>query len=143
MDCNDFKVLNEIYKGLHMGMNSITNIMERIKDLDFRNEVKKEYEDYNNLAIEVEDILTKYNACIEELPTKDKVIGWTSVKINTMIDDTTSHISEMLMQGTLMGIIEGVKLSNRFNDLDSETENIINKFVKLSEDNIQVLKKYL
>lgn len=29
---------------------------------------------------------------------------WTSIKMNTMKDDSRSHIAEMMVQGTVMGI---------------------------------------
>jgi hypothetical protein len=37
VDKNDFKVLNEIYKGSHMGMDSIINMEETLLDSEAKN----------------------------------------------------------------------------------------------------------
>ena len=143
MDNNDFKVLNEIYKGNKMGMNAITYMEDEIKDNEFKTEVQKQYNDYKEMSKKIENLMDKNNGELEDTPTKDKVMGWTSVKANTMMDNTTSHMSEMLIQGTVMGVIEGVRLSNQNSNLNNEVKDIVNEFIKTSEDNIQILKKYL
>ena len=33
-----------------------------------------------------------------------KAMMWTSIKVNTMKDDSRAHIAEMMVQGTVMGI---------------------------------------
>ena len=143
MDINDFKVLNEIYKGNKMGMDVITYLEDKIKENEFKIEVNREYNDYKQVSERIEKLMNKNNGKLEDTPTKDKVIGWTSVKMNTMVDDTTSHLSEMLIQGTVMGVVKGVRLSNKNSSLSKEVKEVVDKFIKTSEDNIQILKKYL
>ena len=48
--------------------------------------------------------------------------------MKTMTDDTTSKLSELLMQGTNMGIIEGRRLINQNSDIAPDVENILNDF---------------
>ena len=37
---------------------------------------------------------------------------WYGIEMKTLMDDSTSKITELLLQGTNMGIIEGRKLLN-------------------------------
>ena len=60
-----------------------------------------------------------------------------------MTDDTTSKLSELLMKGTNMGIIEGRRLINQNSNMAPDVENILNDFVVMQEDSIETLKKYL
>ena len=143
MDNKDLKVLNEIYKGSKMGMNAISYMEDKINNDKFREEVKKQYEDYERVSKKAENLIENNNSKTEEVPAMNKVMGWTSVKMNTMMDDTTSHMSEMLIQGTVMGIIEGVKLANNHSNITNQTKEVLDEFVKIGEDNIQVLKTYL
>ncbi len=53
-----------------------------------------------------------------ETNTMTKMMTWYDVQIKTMIDDTTSKLSELLMQGTNMGIIEGRRLINQNNNIE-------------------------
>ena len=63
--------------------------------------------------------------------------------MRTITDDTTSKLSELLMQGTNMGIIEGRRLINHNPNAESNVKNILNDFVVMQEDSVETLKKYL
>ena len=56
---------------------------------------------------------------------------------------TSSKLSELLMQGTNMGILEGRRLINQNNNIAQDVKNILNDFVVMQEDSIETLKKYL
>ncbi len=65
--------------------------------------------------------------------------------MKTMTDQSNEKISELLVQGTNMGIIEGVRLQNQNqnNDLNQNVRQILNDFVAMQEDSVETLKKYL
>ena len=63
--------------------------------------------------------------------------------MNTITDKSNSKIAELMLQGTNMGIIEGVKLLNQNPDADEEVKNVLNKFIKFQENTVEQLKKYL
>lgn len=73
----------------------------------------------------------------------NKVMTWYGVQMKTMTDDSTSKLSELLMQGTNMGIIEGRKLLNHNTNIEHDVKNILNDFVVMQEDSVETLKKYL
>ena len=73
----------------------------------------------------------------------EKAMTWYGIQMKTMTDDTTSKLSELLMQGTNMGIIEGRRLINQNSDISPDVENILNDFVVMQEDSVETLKKYL
>ena len=60
-----------------------------------------------------------------------------------MNDDSTSKLSELLMQGTNMGIIEGRRLLNQNENAATDVKNILNDFVVMQEDSVETFKKYL
>ena len=66
---------------------------------------------------------------------------WYGIQINTIKDDSTSKLSELLMQGTNMGILEGRRLINQNNNIAQDVKNILNDFVVMQEDSIETLKK--
>ena len=73
----------------------------------------------------------------------EKMMTWYGIQINTIKDDSTSKLSELLMQGTNMGILEGRRLINQNNNIAQDVKNILNDFVVMQEDSIETLKKYL
>ena len=74
---------------------------------------------------------------------KGSTMGMDAIQMKTMTDDTTSKLSELLMQGTNMGIIEGRRLLNQNHDVAQDVKNILNDFVAMQEDSVETLKKYL
>ena len=63
--------------------------------------------------------------------------------MRTITDDTPSKLSELLMQGTNMGIIEGRRLINNNNRIDDNIKNILHDFVTMQEDSVETLKRFL
>ena len=63
--------------------------------------------------------------------------------MNTIEDKSNSKISELLMQGTNMGIIEGRRLLNHNQNIDKDIKILLDDFVKMQEDSVEKLKTYL
>ena len=63
--------------------------------------------------------------------------------MRTMDDKSNSKISELLMQGTNMGIIEGRRLLNQNPNVDEKIKTLLGDFVKMQEDSVETLKNYL
>ena len=142
MDSPEY-ILNEINKGIKMGMDSISTISEKIGDGNFKDDLLFQYEKYNDILNKVNSELKNYNDLPAELPPMQKVMGYVDIQVNTLADKSNSHIAEMLIKGTNMGIIEGVKLKNKNPDADSKIQNILDEFIKFQENNVEKLKKYL
>ena len=142
MDNNRY-ILNELNKGLKMGMDSISNVSEKVQDDRFKQDLKYQYDEYNKILNEVNNELTHYDDFPKEINPVQKAMGWMGVEINTIMDKSNSKIAEMMIQGTNMGIIEGVKLLNQNPDADEEVKNVLNEFIKFQENTVEQLKKYL
>ena len=142
MDNNRY-ILNELNKGIKMGMNSISDVSEKVQDDRFKEDLKYQYDEYNKILNEVNQELTNYNDFPKELNPMQKAMGWMGVEMNTITDKSNSKIAELMLQGTNMGIIEGVKLLNQNPDADEEVKNVLNEFIKFQENTVEQLKKYL
>ena len=73
----------------------------------------------------------------------NKMMTWYGVQMKTMSDQSNSKISELLLQGTNMGIIEGRRLLNNNPSVENDVKQILNDFVVMQEDSMETLKKYL
>lgn len=137
-------VLDEVNKGCSMGMDAINDVLDKVSDDVFRSVLKGEYDKYNNIHDRIEEIYSKYST---KEPTEtnamNKVMTSFMVDMKTLTDTSNSKISELLLQGTNMGIIEGRKLLNHKDELDSKVYKILIDFIEMQEDSIETLKKYL
>ena len=142
MDNNRY-ILNELNKGIKMGMDSISNVSEKVQDDRFKQDLKYQYDEYNKILNEVNDELTNYDDFPKEVNPVQKAMSWMGVEMNTMMDKSNSKIAELMIQGTNMGIIEGVKLLNHNPDTEQHIKDILNKFIDFQQNNVEQLKKYL
>lgn len=136
-------ILNEINKGIKMGMDSISTVAEKVGDGNFKDDLLFQYDKYNDILNKVNSELKNYNDFPAELPPMQKVMGYIDIQVSTLSDKSNSHIAEMLIKGTNMGIIEGVKLKNQNPNADIKIQNILDEFIKFQENNVEKLKKYL
>ncbi len=136
-------ILNQINQGIKMGMDSISNVSEKVQDSRLKDELLFQYDKYNEILNEVNDELTNYDDFPKDLNPMQKAMGWMGVEMNTLTDKSNSKIAELMIQGTNMGIIEGVKLLNHNPDAEQPIKDILNKFIDFQQNNVEQLKKYL
>ena len=136
-------ILNEINKGIKMGMDSISTVSEKVQDDSFKEDLRFQYSKYNEILIKVNTELQKYGSFPEEVNPAQKSMGWAQIQWDTMNDKSNSNIAKMLIKGTNMGIIEGVTLLNQHPEADNDIKNILKEFIKFQENNVERLKQYL
>ncbi len=145
MENKNLNILDEVNKGATMGMDAISIVSEKVSnDNEFKGVLDTEYKKYEKISQRVNDLYSNYSDKEpHETNAMNKMMTWYGIQMRTMTDDTTSKLSELLMQGTNMGIIEGRRLMNQNPEADSDVKNILNDFVVMQEDSVETLKKYL
>ena len=146
MEENNINVLDEINKGTTMGKDAIEYVSGKVGDPQFRDVLNIEYDKYSDIEKRIDEIYPKYATKEPHEANKmEKMMTWYGIQMNTLTDKSNSKISELLMQGTNMGIIEGRRLLNQNQDgnIDDEIKQLLNDFVSMQEDSVETLKKYL
>lgn len=144
MENQNLNILDEVNKGATMGMDAISFIAPKVKDAEFKGVLDVEYDKYKKISQRVNDLYSNYtDKDPHETNSMTKMMTWYGIQMKTMSDDTTSKLSELLMQGTNMGIIEGRRLLNQNDDAAPDVKSILNDFVVMQEDSVETLKKYL
>ena len=140
---NEINVLDELNKGARMGMDAIHFILPKVTDDKLRDELNNQYKEYENIHKQICELYPEYSDKEpHETNTMNKVMTWYGIEMRTMMDDTTSKLAELLMQGTNMGIIEGRRLLNQ-KDTDPEVQEIVEEYVDMQEHAVEKLKQFL
>lgn len=136
-------VLDELNKGATMGMDAIEFIMNKVTDEELKLELKAQYDKYEDISKRICKIYPKYS---KKEPHKTNLMNqamtWYGIEMNTMKDNTTSKLAELLLKGTNMGIIEGRRLLNK-KDVPDEVESLLEEYVDMQEDAVENLKDFL
>ena len=138
MDNQNLNILDEVNKGATMGMNAISYVSDKVSDDNFKQVLNTEYNKYRDISRRVNNLYSNYSDKEpHETNAMNKMMTWYGIQMKTMTDSTTSKLSELLMQGTNMGIIEGRRLINQNNDAAEDVKNILNDFVVMQEDSVE------
>ena len=140
---DDLTILNEIHKGVTMGMASLEQIADKTQDQDLKDDLSFQYNEYQNTLNVVNKKFQEQGEIPDDTPVNTKIMGWTGIQMNTINDTSNSKLSEILIQGYDMGIIKGVKLLNQSPDASGDVKNILNGFITMQENCIDRLKKFL
>ena len=139
----NINALDEIHKGACMGVDAISKVLEKVFDPKLKNVLENQEKSYQKIKKEIEDIYPKYN---DDKPHEtnffNKTMTFSAIEMKTLKDNSSSKLSELLIQGTNMGIIEGRKILNHKN-INQEVKKIIEKYVSMQEDYLENLKTFL
>lgn len=140
---DDLTILNEIHKGITMGMNSLEDISKKTSDQTFKDNLNMQYNTYLDTLNTVNSEFEKIGEIPDNATLNQKVMEWTGIQVNTMKNTSNTKLSEILIQGYDMGIIKGTKLLNQSPEASQNVKNILNNFIQIQENNINQLKKFL
>lgn len=139
----NLQILDRVHKGLVMGMESISVISSKVGDRNFRDDLNCQYDEYGKVLDKIDKKFEESGTTPTDTSPSEKVMGWTSIQMNTMTDKSNNKISELLIKGNTMGIIEGRELLNQNPNASKEVKDILNEFIQLQQNNIEKLKTYL
>ena len=144
MENQNLNILDEVNKGATMGMEAISVISEKVQDHEFKKVLDVEYDKYKDISKRVNDLYSHFSSKEpHEINAMNKMMTWYGIQMRTITDDSNSKLSELLRQGTNMGIIEGRRLINQNNNAAKDVKSILEEFVTMQEDSVETLKKYL
>ena len=146
MDLKKFnqEAINSIYKTAEIGLSSISNVSEEVEHSALKEELRNEYEGYENFISNFSTFIVSNGYEIKDVNPVKKAFMWTSIKLNTMTNDSASHVAQLMIKGTVMGITEMQEMLNsKGGAIDSEILKYAEELKNLMEKYEQELKKYL
>lgn len=139
----DIAVLNEISKACQLSMNNISYLANMVNDKEMRKELVVAYSQYSNIVLQINQRFESYGEVPDEASIKLKLIGMSSIRAETCRDKSNSHIAEIMIQGTVMGVIKSQKIINAKLEIDQETTDLLNTFNNFQMQNMQKFYKFL
>ncbi len=138
-------LLEAMYKNVRMGADSIIDIMPKVSDESLKTELTSELERYEKFSKEIESSILNMGEDAKDQGVLAKLGTKMSVAMNTMMDSTTSHIAEMMIQGGTMGITDATKLLREYENTacSEEALDIARRIIKYEEETVERLKQFL
>jgi hypothetical protein len=138
------EVLSDLYKNAQIGLQSISYITKTNEDVAMKQELLNQYEGYEKMAGKIATLMMEFSVIPKEANPLKKAMLWSSIKMNTITDNSVSHIADMMIKGTVMGINELLQIINQKETmLDDSICVLAKELLSLEESYQEDLKKYL
>ena len=138
------EALAEIYRNAQLALQSISNILPAVEDETLRDLLSRQHEDYEQFSARASILARDMGLELKDPNPRKKMMMWGSIKMSTMTDNSRSHIAEMMVQGTVMGI---TALKATIGDVPVDgNEKIIallEEMIKAEEEYEKTWKEYL
>lgn len=137
------ELLNYIYKNSQMGQDTINRLLDVVEEGDFKKHLESQFKEYKKIFDLVEEKLEKSSGEAKGINPLSKIQAYIMIDVKTLIDKTPSHISEMLIQGSTMGIIDITKNLKKYSEADQDILDIGNRLLQIEQRNVEELKRFL
>ena len=139
----DISVLNSIYRNAKTGAQAIDDLLPKAEDSSFVSDLKTQYKEYESISREAASRIVNLGGEPEPVGEMKKLGMKMGVTMNTMANDETEHLAELMIKGSNMGIVTMTKVVNGHSTASPETLGLAQKLITCEHDNISRLKAYL
>ncbi len=140
---DDIKVLQGVQKNTDMAMKAIESISSKVYDDELAVQISRQgmkyAEIYNKATGKLLDARADgyQGSNVQDMMLRGAIMG------NTLLNTSTGHIAEMMIQGSNRGLTDMWKTINHNENAGSASLEIAKELMDFEEKNIERLKKYL
>ncbi len=137
------ELLNYIHQNSEMGQETIKQLTSIVNHAGFKKILESQLHEYEKIFNASDEKLKAAHKEAKEIGPFKKTSAHVMINLQTMKDKTPSHISEMLIQGSTMGIVDMTKKLKEYQEADQEILDLGEKLLKFEQANIEELKRFL
>lgn len=140
---NTKKLLEAIYKNTRMATLAIDNIFDKFENKSLLSLIKKQNKKYEEITHKCEKFAKEMEIELGDVNAMAKMMSSTSINMKTFVDNSTSHIAEMMIEGTNMGIIDVIKKAGEYESAHPDVLKIARDLQCAEEEFVDSLKTFL
>lgn len=137
------KLLTRLYQDAKIGELGTEEVLERCTDDKFKEIISNQMAQYNLISKECETLAKTNKIDLPDNGFFKKIKQVTMINLSLLFNDKDRHIAEMMITGTVMGIIDAIKALYDLDKADEEILNIGRKLQAMQEEYVEALKAYL
>ncbi|MEY8392504.1 hypothetical protein D3Z36_00140 [Lachnospiraceae bacterium] len=138
----EINVLKETKKNASMAVSAIDALMGKVYNQEFAYELTSERNRFQDFERKAEAGLWEYGLLPKESAVQ-KAMLWGAVQANTMLNISTNHVADMMIQGNTRGITDLLKVKHNNKKVGSFANELAEELMDFQEENIERLKKFL
>ena len=137
------KLLRECDAGVKMGISSIEDVLDNVKNSDFEKTLTECKDKHNELDSELQSLLDKYKDEGKEPAAMAKGMSWIKTNVMLMMDDSDETVADLMTDGCNMGVKSLNKYLNKYEAADEKSKDIAKRLINLEEKLAVDIRRYL
>ena len=141
----DSELLQDIYSNVKMGSESIINLLPKIKDDNMKTYMTSQLDQYEKFAQVARKELISQGVEPKEVNPISKLGAKIGMEMKSMQDSTTSHMAEMMVQGSTMDVTDLLQKVSVYEKLPEcrNSVKLAKEIIAFEEKNIEKMKEFL
>ena len=137
-------LLTYIHQNAEMGKDTINHLLGITTDGKFRTLLQSQFDEYNMINNISEQKLRARAKEPKDIGPLTKAATYMSINLNTLTNKSPSHIAEMMVRGSTMGVIDITKKIKAYGGTaDKDAIDLADSLLSFEQRNIEECKKYL
>lgn len=135
------ELLNFVYQNSGMGIITANQILGAIENRRLRRQIKEQQKGYLRFNKDAKSLLKKNGYMARGVSPLQKLSSGLMIKMKTYKDSSPSHIAEIMILGSNMGIIDANRRLNHYKGADRDVRCLMRRLLEFEENNVQRLKR--
>ena len=138
----EINVLKETRRNASMAVNAIDALMGKVYNQEFAYELASQKNRFQEFERKAEAGLWQHGLMARKA-ILDKAMLWGAIQANTMLNISTPHVADMMIQGNTRGIAELMKVKHNNKNTGGFANELAEELMDFEEENIERLKRFL
>ena len=137
------RLLRECDAGITMGIDSIEDVLDRIKSTDLRDMLTNCQREHQKLRAEVDQLLERYQDEGKSPNPIAKSMSWMKTNMKMAMEGGDATVADLMTDGCNMGVKSLNKYLNQYKAADEKSKDIAKKLIDLEHQLTLNLRRFL
>lgn len=137
------KLLRECDAGVKMGVDSINEVLQYVKDDEFKTVLTECKTDHEQLKGELEGLLDDYSDDGKNPNPMAKGMSWLKTNVMLVINESDKTIADLMTDGCNMGVKSLNRYLNQYEAADEVSKDITKRLINQEEKLAVNIRKFL
>ena len=137
------RLLNFVYQNAQMGVDSIRQLMGIVENKELKEHLKAQFQGYEEFQDTARRMLEENGFDEKEISAFSKISTYLMINMQLLTDKSTTHIAEMMIQGSTMGVTKSLRTLRDCHPKDPKVKDLADKLLKTEQANIEEMKGVL
>lgn len=143
MKQDSITLLQDIQKNTHMAMTAIDTLLDKAEDDEFILNLSRQSIGYARIHNDAVEKLIEESSGTYRSNQMTDIFLRGSIHANTLLNTSTSHLADMMIQGSNRGLTNIYKSIKHHTQAETESVELAQELMNFEEKNIKNMKDYL